>query len=340
MEERYIFPIVGMHCSACVLLTESELSEVEGVKEIKADLNKHIVEVSGDFNNLSRHEIQKRLNAAIEKHGYRISDDILPKKNDLSDFRWAIPAAAIGVAAFLGLQKLGVANLITASTVSYSTALAIGLVASLSTCMAVVGGLVLSLSATYAKQKQNLPHYMFHLGRLIGFFVLGGAIGALGSIVQISALGTSLLSIAVSLIMIILALNLLDIFPWAKRLQITSPRLFGRQIFKFKSFSSAIGPFLLGGLTFFLPCGFTQSMQLYALTTNSFWTGAGIMFAFALGTLPILALLSFGSSAAEHLRRYSGLIFKTMGLIIIFFALFNAINALAALGLIPPVFNF
>lgn len=339
MEQHYIFPVIGMHCSACVLLTESQIGEMAGVNRVKADLGKNQIEVWGDFENLSKTEIKNILNASLEPHGYSLNEASEAKKNNAVDFQWAVPAAVVAIAAFLGLQKLGITNLITSNSVGYGTALAIGLVASISTCMAVVGGLVLSLSATYAKQKKNLPHYLFHLGRLIGFFLLGGALGALGSTLQISALGTSVLSIAVALIMIILGLNLLEIFPWAKRLQITSPRLFGKQIFKLKSVSLA-GPFLIGAATFFLPCGFTQSMQLYALTTDSFWTGAGLMLTFALGTLPVLGLLSFGSSAAERLRRHSGVIFKTMGLIIIFFALFNIINSLAALGLIAPVFSF
>ncbi len=339
MEQHYIFPVIGMHCSACVLLTESQLGDIAGVNRVKANLAKNEIEVWGDFDNLSKNEIKNIFNEALEPHGYSLNETKESIKNNASDFQWAVPAAVIAIAAFLGLQKLGVGNLITASSVSFGTAFVIGLVASISTCMAVVGGLVLSLSATYAKQKKNLPHYLFHGGRLIGFFLLGGALGALGGSLQINALGTSVLSIIVALIMIILGLNLLEIFPWAKRLQITSPRIFGKQIFKLKSVNT-VGPLLIGAATFFLPCGFTQSMQLYALTTNSFWTGAGLMFTFALGTLPVLGLLSFGSSAAERLRRHSGVIFKTMGLIIMFFALFNIINSLAALGLINPVFYF
>ncbi|MBP6911491.1 sulfite exporter TauE/SafE family protein [Patescibacteria group bacterium] len=44
--------------------------------------------------------------------------------------------------------------------------------------------------------------------------------------------------------------------------------------------------------TFFLPCGFTQSMQVYTLSTGSFLAGGLTMLSFALGTLPMLLLLS------------------------------------------------
>ena len=55
----------------------------------------------------------------------------------------------------------------------------------------------------------------------------------------------------------------------------------------------------MGGLTFFLPCGFTQSMQLLALGSGNFLTGGMIMLVFALGTLPALLGISVMSSVLE-----------------------------------------
>ena len=80
-------------------------------------------------------------------------------------------------------------------------------------------------------------------------------------------------------------------------------------------------------------------MQIYTLTIGNFWTGALIMSAFALGTLPVLAILSF-SSLGIHKKAQSGVFFKTAGLIVIFFGVFNLANALAAIGAIPPLFSF
>ncbi len=94
---------------------------------------------------------------------------------------------------------------------------------------------------------------------------------------------------------------------------------------------------MLGILTFFLPCGFTQSMQISALTTGSFLQGGLIMLIFALGTLPILALISFSSIKFSKSLR-SGIFFKTAGFIVIFFAIFNFLSALTAAGLVPPIF--
>ena len=53
-------------------------------------------------------------------------------------------------------------------------------------------------------------------------------------------------------------------------------------------------PMLLGLATFFC-LGFTQAMQILKLYHQKTSTGALIMFSFALGTLPVLAILSFSS---------------------------------------------
>ncbi|USN53018.1 MAG: sulfite exporter TauE/SafE family protein [Candidatus Nomurabacteria bacterium] len=87
-----------------------------------------------------------------------------------------------------------------------------------------------------------------------------------------------------------------------------------------------------------LPCGFTQSMQFYTLTTGSFFKGGLTMFAFALGTLPVLALLSF-SSLGIHNKGQSSIFFKTVGLVVIFFAIFNLLSALVGAGIIDPFFT-
>jgi sulfite exporter TauE/SafE len=80
-------------------------------------------------------------------------------------------------------------------------------------------------------------------------------------------------------------------------------------------------------------------MQLYTLTTGSFLQGGLTMLAFALGTLPVLALISF-SSFSIQISSKAGIFFKTAGLIVIMFAIFNLINSLVVIGFLPPVFNF
>lgn len=218
------------------------------------------------------------------------------------------------------------------TNISLWAAFVIGLIASVSSCVAVVGGLVLSMSTNFAKGGDSLkPQILFHLGRLASFFFGGGLVGIIGANFQLSNTGTFFIGAIVSVVMIILGLNLLDIFSWASKLQITLPVSIREKIHNLKYFNHTLTPLVVGILTFFLPCGFTQSMQIYTLSTGSFWTGAFTMFAFALGTLPILALLSFGSLGI-HKKSWAPIFFKTAGFIVIFFGLFNLYNSFNIIG--------
>lgn len=338
--KTYTFHVNGMHCKACVVLTESELNDVPEVSKAKSSLATHSVEVTGDFGDKTPEHIARDLSEVLQPHGYTLSLEKQNRAAKWSDFKLAVPIAAGFIALFIVLQKLGIVNLVTTSEVGYGTAFVIGLIASVSTCMAVVGGLVLSMSANFAKEGDKVrPQVLFHVGRLVSFFLLGGAIGALGSAFQLGATGTFILSGIVAIVLLILGINLLDVFPWAKKLQPTMPSFIGKRVHGLKNVNHTLTPLLVGVATFFLPCGFTQSMQIYTLTTGSFWTGAFIMSAFALGTLPVLALLSF-SSLGIHKKAQSGVFFKTAGLVVIFFGIFNLINALVAAGIIPPLFSF
>lgn len=357
MQKTYTFHVSGMHCNSCVVLTESELAEVSGISRIKASLKHSSVEVTCDFSALDARlpdwhgsasgggeetpeAVAEYLSLILKPHGYTLSLEKQKYSVKWSDFRIALPVAGMFIALFIILQKLGIVNLITASDVNYGTAFVIGLIASVSTCMAVVGGLALSMSANFAKEGDEIrPQVLFHIGRLVSFFILGGAIGVLGSAFQLGATGTLILSFIVAIVLLILGINLLGVFPWAKKLQPTIPNFIGKRVHGLKNINHTITPPLVGVATFFLPCGFTQSMQIYTLTTGSFLTGALIMSAFALGTLPVLSLLSF-SSLGIHKKAQSGVFFKTAGLVVIFFGVFNLINALVAAGIIQPLFNF
>ena len=329
-----------MHCGACVLLTESVISELPYVKSVKSDLHDHSLEITGDFSDSTDQEIVFELTALLKPHGYAVLVERISPRKNWSEFKTAVPIAAVFVALFVALQKMGIVNLVDASDVTYGTAFMVGIVASLSTCMAVVGGLVLSMSATFAKEGDRIrPQLMFHGGRLVSFFILGGIIGSISSAFTLSVSATFVLSFIIGIVMLILGVNLLGTFHWAKKLEPSMPKFIAKHAHGVSKFNHTLTPLLVGIATFFLPCGFTQSMQLYTLTAGGFLEGGFTMLAFALGTLPVLALVSFSSFGIKNNSR-SGIFFKTAGLVVIAFALFNLANSLAVMGWIPPIFDF
>ena len=350
----HAFKVTGMHCNACTLMIESELGDLSNVSRVKSNLARASVEVEGDFGDKTSEQIAEEFSVILKPHGYVVSTkeahaaaavhaaaaSHLSSGKKWDDFKIAVPVVFAFAVLFVALQKLGIVNLVGSGDVTYGTAFVIGIVASLSSCMAVVGGLLLSMSATFAKEGDKVrPQLMFHGGRIISFFIFGGVIGALGSAFTLNTSMTFALDIVIAAIMLILGLNLLDIFPWAKRLQPSMPKFIAKRAHGVSKLNHTLTPALVGIVTFFLPCGFTQSMQLYSLTTGSFLTGGLTMLAFALGTLPVLAIISFSSFSIQNSSK-AGVFFKSAGLIVIMFALFNLINSLVVIGLISPEFNF
>lgn len=336
----HIFYVQGMHCNACTLLVDSELINMPRVSSAHSQLKNYSVEVVGDFGDQTPEQIAESLSAPLLPHGYVLRTSAIHDATSWGDFAIALPVALALIALFVVLQKIGIVNMVDTRQMTYGTIFFIGIIASLSTCMAVVGGLVLSMSATFAKGGDRIkPQLMFHFGRIVSFFVLGGAIGALGAVFTLSTGVMSVLSIIIGLVMLLLGFNLLDVFPWTKKIMPSMPKFIAQKAFAVSELNNTITPLLVGIATFFLPCGFTQSMQLYTLTTRGFLSGGFTMLAFALGTLPVLALVSFSSLSIKDTTQ-RGVFFKTAGLIVIVFALFNLLNSLTVIGVIPPLFSF
>lgn len=332
------FHINGMHCLACSIFLEEKFSKLLGVSEVKISFEKEELIISGDFKETPE-RVAEKLTDLVKDRGYIFSVEKKWKEVKWGDFIYAVPIASVFVFSFILLQKAGFTNLITSSSVNYGTAFIIGLIASVSSCLAVVGGLVLSMSANSIKAGGTWrPQALFHIGRLVGFFVLGGIIGLIGGSFHLGLTANIILGIIVGLVMLILGINLLDIFNFTKRLQLTMPKFFSKYVITGSKHEHYFAPTLVGVGTFFLPCGFTQSMQLYSLTTGSFIVGALTMFIFALGTFPVLALLSF-SSLNINQKPWKGVFFKTAGIIVIILAIFNIINSLVVAGVITPLFS-
>ena len=126
------------------------------------------------------------------------------------------------ITAYWMLKKLGILSLSpdTEGILSLGTVFLVGVAASLSSCLALVGGMLLSVSAKWcvSHQKDSAWHkleplLLFNAGRLLGYFVLGGVVGWLGTGFGLSSGSTGFITIALSLVMLWLGLNILNILP-------------------------------------------------------------------------------------------------------------------------------
>jgi sulfite exporter TauE/SafE/copper chaperone CopZ len=331
---KQTFHVSGTHCPSCKILIEDILSEQKGITQATVNLKKETLEVT------SSEVTQKMIeewNKVLSPHGYKLSTEKTEQTKDFKTLTYAIPLGLFFLALFFLLQKSGILNLGFEEGLTPVTALMIGGIASVSSCLAVVGGLVLSLSAKVSQDVSTArPLIFFHSGRLISFALLGGVLGTLGGVIGINATVLGILGLFAAAVMIILGIQLLDVFHFSKKLQVTMPAAFSKKISKIENGFWA--PFIVGALTFLLPCGFTQAMQIGALSSGSFLEGMKIMTFFALGTFPVLALLSFGSFKFAH-SKYAPLFFKTAGIIVIGLGIFAFLAGLAGLGIITPFFN-
>ena len=337
MLKTHIFHITGTHCPSCKILIEDILREQEMVKHVQVNLERETVEIETDSEKRPE-EIAEILNEKIKPNGYILSIDNLnkPTAGKSDDVIWkAIPIGLIFLALFFLLQKSDILNFGIGGQTTPATSFLIGLIASVSSCLAVVGGLVLSLSAKISEDDESdtKTFMLFHAGRLVGFAMLGGLLGVIGNAIGINFTFTAILGIVASVVMILLGLNLAGVFSSHR---VTLPV----GIFNFfrKIEHKSLTPFAIGFGTFFLPCGFTQTMQIAAVGSGSFVSGMLIMFAFALGTLPMLALLSFGSASFAH-GKHASLFFKSAGVVVIGLGIFALLAGLAGLGIINPFFN-
>jgi plastocyanin len=90
------------------------------------------------------------------------------------------------------------------------------------------------------------------------------------------------------------------------------------------------GTALAGAATFFLPCGFTQAVQLYAFSTGSPKSAGLIMATFALGTAPALFAVAGAPTLLKGAKKVA--VLRALGVVVIGFALINATSAMRLAG--------
>jgi len=325
--QKHLLHISGMHCKACVFMIKDIIIQVEWVHGSTIHLHKEIIEIYHADCDLNTEELISLLNPVLAGSWYGLYLEKPLRQINRTEYALAFLIAAILLFGFYKLQNTNLLDFIYSEKRTYGTSFLIGLIASVSSCLAVIWWIVLALWTVVAKEtKSLLPQRLFHVGRLWWFFILWGLLGYLGSSFQLSPTFSTILNIVIWIIMLLLGLNLLGVIKSSFALEWWVFRWFSSQWWLTR------WPLLIGIGTFFAPCGFTQSMQLYALSTWSFMSGWLTMLSFAVGTFPVLFFLSITGKTIQQSSN-SGLFFKTIGVILIALALFNMMNSLTILGI-------
>ncbi|HSO28545.1 MAG TPA: sulfite exporter TauE/SafE family protein [Candidatus Sulfomarinibacteraceae bacterium] len=342
-----VVPIVGMTCRACERRIERHVRRIPNVQTATASASRARVEVvtSGPVSGVDVAE-------AIEAAGYEVGTTPWVTR-DSGPWLAAGGGLALIVAVAVVADVTGLAGFASGAGDIREGGLVVagllGLAAGVSTCMALVGGLVLALSAAAAAGRpadadpslavRLRPTLLFLVGRVAGFAALGAGLGALGSQVVLPPAAIAVLMIVVAVVMTVLGIRLTGLSP---RLAGWSPTLpgglggrLGLDAGSVASYSDTRAA-ALGAASFFLPCGFTQAVQVYALSTGSPLVAGGIMAVFALGTVP--GLLALGGLPTLLPKRSRPGLLRAIGVVVIGFAVVNGTAGLRLAGFTPTLF--
>jgi sulfite exporter TauE/SafE/copper chaperone CopZ len=332
-------PVAGMTCRSCEVRIERQVGRLPGVTRVSASSTRGRVEIES-----SAPVPQAAIAGAINKAGYEIGTTPWLERDPSV---WITAAGGVALIAAIAViaQVTGIAELANQTgdlaqgglLGGLLVALLLGLAAGVSTCMALVGGLVLALSASYQARRtraglpeqgiaaQMRPALMFMGGRIAGYAAFGALLGAIGASLTMPPAMTAALMIAAAVVMTLVGARLTGLSPrvatWSPTLPPSLARSLGLADTDGGGYSDvrAAG---LGALSFFMPCGFTQAVQIYALSTGSPVTAGMLMAAFAIGTAPGLLVLA-GLPVVVPSRARPTLL-RLVGVVVIGFAVVNA----------------
>ena len=341
-----VVPVAGMTCRSCEIRIERNIRRIPNVERVSASATGARVSIVS-----SGPVPAPEVTAAIEAAGYAVGRTPWLERDPDAWITAATGLIVLGAIAILakvtGVVDLasGVGDLGTGGIV---VALLLGLAAGVSTCMALVGGLLLALTASCTARRaaaaggsavigRMRPALVFMAGRIFGYAILGAVLGALGSSVSLPTRVVAVLMVVVAIVMTLVGARLTGLSPrvaaWSPTLPAGFARSLGLDPGTVSAYSDARAA-LLGAASFFLPCGFTQAVQIYALSTGSPLVAGVIMAVFAMGTAPGLLALA-GLPAIVPVRMRPTLL-RVIGVVVIGFAVVNAGAGLRLAGFTLP----
>lgn len=320
--------IKGMHCPSCEVLITDKFKEMPNVAVVRSSFQKQEAEVY-----FTGHLDQEAVNKKILSFGYEIGsreeDNETKEPMSKKILEAILIAVGLGLVYLIAKEINIIPSIDLAGNLNILTVLFLGLVASVSTCMATSGALFLS---TIGKKTNNLKQAIyFSLGRILSYAFFGFIAGLVGSVIITNLKFGTGLTLLAAIFMILLGLDMLKVLSFASIIPfgVTS------NIFRKLEHSLIKDPhrsaFFLGMITYFLPCGFTQATQVYALGLASPWQSALTMAVFALGTAP--AIVFIGSLKGFLKSSFYQYFMKTVAVGVLILGVYYASNFFSIYGI-------
>lgn len=332
---KHTIYIEGMSCVACEKLLNKSCNTIKGCEVHKVSHKKWLLECD-----CSDEKSLQQVKQTITDHGYKVSN--WSKTSNPWKAVWTksiderVEIGVILVIAIVIVMLLSEVNIYKylpsfGSEVSIGVAVLVWLVASVSSCLAVVWWVVIGFSeyidSSSSRGWRLRVQVSFQAWRIIGFALLGAVLGLLGNIISINLWVQWLLNIVVGLVFVYMWLYMFGLLPNITQLGFHVP---SSRTDKLDTTKNTWYAPIIGALTFFLPCGFTQSMQVMALWSWDPLQGTLIMGAFAIGTAPALLAVWLGSWYIKGTSMK--IINRVIGCLIVFFGLYTVNNGRDLVG--------
>ena len=309
--------VFDMTCTSCERRVETAVKKLTGVISAKASFSGQYVLLEYDLDQVKGEEIKQ----VIKNAGYSTES-----KGHFKLVGIAIIAAAI---ILIGNNSTGIDMTSKLSGASYLVLFIVGVLTSIH-CVGMCGGIMLTQSIVKdgkSKFDSVKPAILYNAGRVTSYTILGGVVGALGSVFALSISVKAALQLFAGIFMIIMGLNMSG-FSLFRKFNFKLPWSACKLKIKPKT------PYLVGILNGLMPCGPLQTMQLYALGTGSLTKGALSMFLFSIGTVPLM--LTFGALSGFISKGYTKTLLKFSGILIVVLGIIMGSRGLSLAGINVP----
>lgn len=316
-EKKEKIKVFNMTCTSCESRVEKSVNKLGGVKLSKASFINQSLYVEYDETVCDMVKIKN----AIKSSGYATEGS--------SNYKLVGILIIVAAILLIGNSSGGVDMTSRLNGATYVVLFIVGVLTSIH-CVGMCGGIMLSQSInkdSTNKFNSIKPAILYNSGRVLSYTVLGGIVGAVGSVFSLSISVKAGLQIFAGIFMIIMGLNMSG-YSLFRKLNIKLPWSFCSIKKKPKT------PFLVGVLNGFMPCGPLQTMQLYALGTGSAFKGALAMMIFSLGTVPLM--LTFGALSGLISKSYTKTLLKFSGILVVVLGLVMGSRGLALAGVNVP----
>ena len=309
--------VFDMTCTSCELRVERAVKKLDGVKNAMASFSDQSLTIEYDTELCNPDKIK----SAVKTAGY--------STESLNNYKIAGIFIIVAAIILIGNSSGGFDMTSKLNGATYFVLFIVGILTSIH-CVGMCGGIMLSQSINKDSKSRFdsiKPAILYNAGRILSYTLIGGVVGALGSVLSLSISMKAGLQIFAGIFMIIMGLNMsgYGIFrkvnlklPWSACSVKKKPKT----------------PFLVGVLNGLMPCGPLQTMQLYALGTGSAFNGALSMFIFSLGTIPLM--LTFGALSGLISKGYTKTLLKFSGILVVVLGIVMGTRGLALAGVNIP----